>query len=81
MWYRMTLSYSRHSRGWIEDRRPDSNVAKEAVADFIERLWKVFEKMTIVFLTEALPRTTKKLRRGLCSQPFMFIFVHFPILV
>jgi hypothetical protein len=81
MWYRMTLSYSRHSRGWTEDWRPDSSVAKEAVADFIERLWKVFFKMTIVFLTEALPRTTKKLRRRLCSQSLLFSFVHFPILV
>jgi hypothetical protein len=44
MWYKMTLSFSRHSRGWTEDWRPDSSVAKEAVADFIERLWKVFKK-------------------------------------
>jgi hypothetical protein len=36
MWYRMTLSYSRHSKGWTEDRRPDSNVAKEVAANFIE---------------------------------------------
>jgi hypothetical protein len=38
MWCNMMLSYFQQQSVWIEDWKPDSSVAKEAVADFIEGL-------------------------------------------
>ena len=43
MWCRMTLSRLQQSRRWTEDWRPNNNVVREVIADFIERLWKIMK--------------------------------------